>query len=104
MSKFDEITLARKILDLPEIATMAVIKSSYRKMLARWHPDKGEENKEKCAEMTRKIISAYQTIMDYCVHYQYSFSEDTVKNQQSPEDWWFERFGENPLWGKSSKS
>jgi hypothetical protein len=30
--------------------------------------------------MTRKIISAYETIMDYCAHYQYSFSEDTVKN------------------------
>jgi hypothetical protein len=54
--------------------------------------------------MTRKIISAYQMIMDYCVHYQYSFSEDTVKKYQSPEDWWFERFGEDPLWGKSSKS
>jgi DnaJ-class molecular chaperone len=99
MSKFDEISEARKTLDLPENATMDSIKSSYRRMLAKWHPDKCEENKEKCAEITRKIISAYQTIMDYCIHYQYSFSEDTVKRHQSPEEWWFERFGGDPLWG-----
>lgn len=99
MNKFDEISAARKILDLPERATMGTIKSSYRKMLAKWHPDKCKEDKENCAEMTRKIISAYETIMDYCVHYQYSFSEDTVKKHQSPEEWWFERFGDDPLWG-----
>lgn len=99
MSKFDEISEARKTLDLPENATMDSIKSRYRRMLAKWHPDKCEENKEKCAEITRKIISAHQTIMDYCIHYQYSFSEDTVKRHQSPEEWWFERFGGDPLWG-----
>jgi DnaJ-class molecular chaperone len=104
MSKFDEFTVARKILYLPEIATTAVIKSSYRIMPAGWHPDKCEDNKEKCAEMTRKILSAYQTIIYYCVHDQYSFSEDAVKKHQSPEDWRFERFDEDPLRGKSSKS
>jgi DnaJ-class molecular chaperone len=37
---------------------MASRKSRYRKMLEKWHPDKCEEDKENCAEMTRKIISA----------------------------------------------
>jgi hypothetical protein len=37
--------------------------------------------------------------MDYCVNYQYSFSEDTVKRHLSTEEWWFERFGGDPLWG-----
>ncbi|MBN2060090.1 MAG: DnaJ domain-containing protein [Deltaproteobacteria bacterium] len=40
MSKFDEISKARKILELPEMATMAEIKSNYRRLLAKWHPDK----------------------------------------------------------------
>ncbi|MFO7559142.1 MAG: J domain-containing protein [Desulfobacterales bacterium] len=97
--KYQEITDAKIILDLPETATMASIKSSYRRMLARWHLDKCEENKDECTEMTRKIISAYRTIMDYCHQYQYSFSEDTVKRHRSPEEWWFERFGDDPLWG-----
>jgi len=99
MSKFYEISAARKILELPERSTMPEIKSNYRRLLAKWHPDKTKENKEECAEMTRKIISAYQTILDYCLKYQYSFSEETVKRHQSPEEYWFERFGNDPLWG-----
>lgn len=54
--------------------------------------------------MTRRIISAYQTLLSYCQQYRYSFSEEIVKTQQSPEDWWFERFGDDPLWGGGAKS
>ena len=86
MSKFYEISAARKILELPERSTMPEIKSNYRRLLAKWHPDKTKENKEECAEMTRKIISAYQTTMDNCLWYQWCFSEDTVKRYRSPEE------------------
>lgn len=99
MNPYDEILTARKLLELPEAATMAAIKSNYRRLLARWHPDKCEENKDECEEMTRRIISAYQTIMVYCHRYEYCFSEDTVKKHQTHEQWWFERFGSDPLWG-----
>jgi DnaJ-class molecular chaperone len=104
MSKFDEISAARKILELPETATMEEIKDRYRTLLTRWHPDKCQQNKAECAEMTRKIILAYKTIMDYCFHYRYSFSEETVKRHRSPEEWWFERFGDVPLWGNGKQS
>lgn len=103
MNKYDKIFSARKILELPESATMESIKASYRRLLARWHPDTCEGNKDVCAEMTRNIISAYQTIMEYCLQYQYSFSEDTVRRHRSPEEWWFERFGDDPLWGNGMK-
>lgn len=91
------------------IAHMASIKSNYRRLLARWHPGICEEHKHACVEMTRRILFAYQTIMEYCLQYQYSFSEDTVKRHLSPEEWWFDRFGDDPVWGngidkKSSKS
>lgn len=99
ITKYQEVNEARIILDLPETATIESIKSNYRRLLAKWHPDKCRENKEECTQMTRKIISAYKTIMDYCAHYQYSFREASVKRQLSPEEWWFERFGNDPLWG-----
>jgi DnaJ-class molecular chaperone len=99
--KYQEITEARKLLGLTETATMAAIKSNYRRLVAKWHPDKLLEDQETCAEMTRRIISAYQTIMDYCHQYQYSFSEETIKEHLSPEQWWFEHFGDDPLWGKA---
>ena len=76
MNKYQEITAARELLALPETATRKSIKTSYHRLLLAWHPDRCAENKEICIEMTRKIIAAYQTIMDYCRHYQYSFSED----------------------------
>ena len=49
--------------------------------------------------MTRAIIGAHRTPMDYCAGYHYSFAEDAVKQNQSPEDWWLERFEHDPLWG-----
>ncbi|MFW6323886.1 MAG: J domain-containing protein [Desulfovibrionales bacterium] len=100
MSLYEEITAARKILDLPETATKETVKSNYRRLLARWHPDTCKGDKEKCEEMTRRIIAAYRTIQEYIRTYEYSFSEDTVKRHRPPEDWWFERFGEDPVWGK----
>ena len=103
MSKYEEISAARKILGLPETANMASIKRNYRRLLAKWHPDKCDENREACAEMTRKIVSAYEAIMAYCLQYQYSFSENTVRRHRSAEEWWFERFGDDPLWGKGGQ-
>jgi hypothetical protein len=41
--------------------------------------------------------------MEYCAQYQYSFSEETVKRHRSPEQWWAERFGDDPLWGNGAK-
>lgn len=102
-TKYQEISAAREILQLPQVATMAEIKASYRRLLTEWHPDKGGKDPVKCAEMTRRIISAYETLLDYCRHYRYAFSEEAVKRHQSPEEWWFERFGNDPLWGNGSK-
>ncbi len=102
-TKYQEINAAREILQLPETATMTEIKAGYRRLLTEWHPDKGGKDPEKCAEMTRRIISAYETLLDYCRHYRYAFSEEAVKRHQSPEEWWFERFGNDPLWGNGSK-
>ena len=103
MSKYEEISAARKILGLPDTANMASIKRNYRRLLAKWHPDKCGDNKEACAEMTRKIVSAYETIMEYCLQYQYSFSENTVRRHRSAEEWWLERFGEDPLWSNGGR-
>jgi DnaJ-class molecular chaperone len=103
IDSYKKITAARLILDLPEIATEELIKKNYRRLLAQWHPDKCLEQTEICNEMTRKIIAAYATLMEYCQQYQYSFSKKSVKRHQSSEEWWFERFGIDPLWGNGQK-
>ena len=104
MKKYEQIHAARIILELPEQATMEEIKSSYRILIQKWHPDKCQANREKCKEMTTKIIAAYRIINEYCKHYKFSFSKEEVNKYLSAEEWWFERFGKNPLWGEDQKN
>ena len=103
-TKYEQISAARKTLDLSEYATMKEIKAGFKAKISKWHPDVCRGEKEVCEKMTKKINDAYRCIMGYCAQYQYSFSEETVKRHQSPEQWWSERFGDDPLWGKSVKS
>jgi len=50
--------------------------------------------------MTRKIIAAYEIITVYCENYKYSFAREEVRRYLSVEEWWFDKFGNDPLWGK----
>lgn len=100
MSTYDEITEARNVLELPETATKDTIRAHYRRLLSRWHPDKNRAEPDACHDMTIRIVAAYKVLMEYCRNYQYSFSEETVRSHLSPEEWWADRFGEDPLWGK----
>jgi DnaJ-class molecular chaperone len=99
MNKYQEITEARKLLGLPERATMEEIKTNYRSLITKWHPDTCKETKQKCTEMTARLVAAYRIIIDYCSNYKFSFSKEEVRNHLSEEEWWFERFGNDPLWG-----
>jgi DnaJ-class molecular chaperone len=103
MIKYQDIIESKELLELPERASVKEIKSSYRKLISQWHPDKCKENKDKCNEMTRKIIAAYKVIITYCNQYKYCFGKEEIKKYLSDEDWWFERFGDDPLWGNPNK-
>ena len=96
---FEKITWARKLLGLSEFATAQEIRDNFRKLIAKWHPDKCREEEKKCEEMTEMIISANQIIKNYCEQYKFSFCEEEVKKYISKEEWWFDRFGVDPLWG-----
>lgn len=100
MATYKEITEARNILELPETATRETIRAHYRRLLARWHPDKGRADQGTCHDMTVRIVEAYRILVDYCKNYQYSFAEETVRQHMSPEEWWADRFGQDPLWGR----
>jgi len=99
-TKYQKITEARKVLGLSERATAEEIKTRYRNLLRKWHPDTCEQTKATCEEMTAKIVGAYEMIMDYCSHYRFSFSEEEVRHHLSEAEWWYDRFGSDPLWGK----
>lgn len=97
---FQRIDQARRLLELPEQATLEEIKANYHRLLTRWHPDHNQGSSDECLEMTRKIIAAYNILLAYCEQYRYSFSQKAVQSHLTAEEWWLERFGEDPLWGK----
>jgi DnaJ-class molecular chaperone len=100
MVTYREIIMAKELLDLPEQASLKEIKAHYRRLLRQWHPDRCREDIEKCEEMTGRITSAYACIRGYCDQYKYSFASEEIKKYMSVEDWWFERFGSDPHWGR----
>ena len=103
MGLFEDINTARILLELPERATMECIKSQYRALIRKWHPDRCKVDEKTCREMTTRIIAAYRLINDYCKNYEFSFSKEEVSKYLSAEEWWFERFGRSPLWGEEQK-
>ena len=103
MNTYMKITVAREILELPEQATMAEIKGNYRKLIRQWHPDRCHQNQEACKEMSAKIIAAYRTIINFCNHYRFSFSQEEVRKYLTNQEWWTDRFGNDPVWGKTKE-
>ena len=88
MANFNEIEEARKLLGLGEAATLKEIKSAYRTLSHRHHPDKlgsaaGEEN----GEVMKRLNWAYKLLMDYCDNYNYSFKENDIARTYSYEEY-----------------
>ena len=97
MTTYQKISEARKVLGIPEQATLSEIKAKYRKLIKKWHPDINRENKDQCDEMTKKIVNSYAIILGYCKQYKISFSQEEVKKYLSEEEWWSDRFGNDPI-------
>jgi DnaJ-class molecular chaperone len=51
-----------QLLGVSKTATEKEIKSAYRKLALKWHPDRNKDNKEEAEEMFKKINKAYETL------------------------------------------
>ena len=80
MTSFESIDEARKTLGLGKTATLAEIKEAYRRLSLKYHPDKCvNDDRQRCAEMFKKINRANKILTSYCASYRYSFAEEDVK-------------------------
>lgn len=100
---WEKITTARKLLDLGERASLAEIKKAYRRAAKKCHPDMAAHQNPQASAAMRQLTDAYQTLLAYCADYRFPLRPE--KNTEiDPEDWWMDRFGDDPLWGKPDNS
>ncbi len=87
MVDFEQVDEARKILGLDEDQSLEEIKDAYRKLSLKYHPDRCKEKDKKiCEEKFKRINHARDIILDYCLHYRYSFREKDVKKNTMDKD------------------
>lgn len=94
MPPYEAVIKAKTLLGLHDKATLSEIKTRYKAMMHRWHPDKHPEDPDTATAMSAKINEAYKTLLEYVKHYEYRLDEAYLKEAcLSPQEWWEKRFG-----------
>lgn len=100
--EWDKIKEAAGLLGLGEKATLSEIKKAYRCLSKKHHPDVRKKTIDKNQEVEmHKLSEAYQALLHYCSQYHFPLTPGDNEELEG-EDWWFERFGQDHLWGKGS--
>jgi len=94
MIKFKELKNAKKILGLPNKASLFEIREAYHELVQKYHPDKQiDGNKDDLNRKMKELNKAYEILMEYCNHYKFSFDRKDFRGQfPTPYDleWIFE--------------
>ena len=80
-----------QILEIGRDATAREIKSAYRKLAKRYHPDKNPEQTAFAEKMFREVCNAYHTLHDVQQKSDYDRTLQTVERQQKANGAYFDR-------------
>ncbi len=84
----DRLRNAYQVLDVPETASALAIKSNYRKLVKRWHPDRPATSAATAAEatmVTKLINEAYALIKNAPLRYYAGLSTKRAEPQHAPQ-------------------
>ena len=95
--EWQAITSARDLLGLGSNATRAEIQKAFRHLSKKHHPDAPDSTKDESKMV--ELTGAYELLMRYCDTYRFPL-QPGEKDIYDAEDWWMERFGQDPHWGK----
>lgn len=90
---------ARKLLGLGDKATQGEMKRAYYSLSKQHHPDMAGQGHSSDEDMMRRLTEAYNLLMRYCEEYRFPLSKPE-SDIYDAEDWWMDRFGQDPLWSK----
>ncbi len=94
---FEKIDAARRLLNLEEKTTIMGIKTAYRNLAKKYHPDTTRESKEISEEMMRELNDAFQILMEYTLNVPISFKKEDLSTQNL-EEALFEQFKDDWLY------
>jgi len=97
--EWQAIERARKVLGLGDRATLAEMKKAYHLLSKKYHPDTREGALEGDRDMMYRLTDAYNLLMRYCEGYRFPLVPPEGDIYDA-EDWWMDRFGQDPLWGR----
>lgn len=92
---YQDLQDALKLLGLGERASLAEIKTRYRQLAKKYHPDRNQQSPEPTE--IRQLNAAYTLLRGYCEQYRYSFSLEEFL-EQNPEERLRRQFSGDPLW------
>jgi len=93
-SSYEKIIKAKTLLGLRDSASLPEIKSRYRTLMQKWHPDRNIADPDTATKMSAQINAAYALILEYCNNYEYRFDEEFLESQTlTPQEWWTKKFG-----------
>lgn len=88
---------AATLLGLGDKATLGEIKRAYYRLSKEHHPDRvGADGDD---DMMYRLTAAYNLLMRYCEEYRFPLTR-REEDIYDAEDWWMERFGQDPLWSR----
>jgi hypothetical protein len=99
--RWQEILAAKALLGLGGQASLQEIKAAYRKLAKECHPDLAGQTAE--SGSMRELSAAYAVLLAYCSTFRFPLVPSEGSEPMDPEDWWLDRFGEDPLWGRNQK-
>lgn len=80
MANHEKLLDALSVLELPVLISLQDLRSRYRLMAKKYHPDINSDNKK-----MQKINEAYKLVKTYMETYKFTFSEEEVA-RQFPEE------------------
>ena len=99
--KWAKISKAKEILRLGETATIRRIKQAYRELAKVHHPDSTTLDEGVETVEMQELNDAYRTLLEHCENHPIPLEKE--EGQLDDEDWWMDRFGNDPLWGRDKK-
>lgn len=93
------IVAARDLLGLGERASLNDIRKAYRRLSKEHHPDLAAAGGDE-ANM-HALNDAYRLLLDFCNTFPVPLPPEDLE-PQSDEDWWMDRFGNDPSGARAS--